>query len=548
MAAAAALVWAWAASKQDAIASDLRDLSAWLEQRGRVLAALAGALTAVVAVSFGTYSPSGADASGYLSQADMWSHLAMALGDPLVVLPGWPLAPGETAPLGWRPALQHGWQVPTYAPGLPLLMAVPHALAGITGAVLVVAISAGFAVAATGALACRLGGGMAAVMASMMLASSPTFLYQAFQPMSDVPVTAAWAICWWLVSAGSPTGAGVAAAAAAMIRPNLAPLAVLPWMVVARRAAGPHRSRHAWQFALPVAVAGGAIALVQWRWYGSALISGYGSAAELFALVNLAPNARLYASWLWHAERVFVLVTACALCGWGLARMWPDRGNTFEDGSNCSQSRDGRAKPHLGLVAFASGVTAAYLVYAVFETWSYLRFLLPAMAVVLAIVGATLAAALRRLPTAGQGLVALALVVAASAGGLKMARDLGVFQVAAVAARAWEMGERLRATLPPHAVLLSGEQSGSMRYATNRPIVRWEALDAAALIETLRVLRANGYEPWWVLDQFEEARVRARFPDVPAAALDGPPDVESGPLMRTRAWRIRSTTAGRERP
>jgi hypothetical protein len=87
-------------------------------------------------------------------------------------------------------------------------------------------------------------------------------------------------------------------------------------------------------------------------------------------------------------------------------------------------------------------------------------------------------------------------------------------------------------------VLLSGEQSGSMRYATGRPVVRWEALDAASLGATLAVLRSQGLEPWWVLDQFEEALVRARFAGVPEAQLDWPPRVEAGPLMRTRAWRV----------
>jgi hypothetical protein len=97
-------------------------------------------------------------------------------------------------------------------------------------------------------------------------------------------------------------------------------------------------------------------------------------------------------------------------------------------------------------------------------------------------------------------------------------------------------------------VLLAGEQSGSMRYATGRSIVRWETLDAASLRAVLPVLDAQGYEVWWVLDQFEEALVRERFPGVPEAQLDWPPDVEGGPLMRTRAWRVRSASGARARP
>ena len=129
-------------------------------------------------------------------------------------------------------------------------------------------------------------------------------------------------------------------------------------------------------------------------------------------------------------------------------------------------------------------------------------------------------------------------VVVASAIALQTTRRLGVFEVAAATARARDAGDQLARRLPPHAVLLAGEQSGSMRYATGRPVVRWETLDADSLRAALAVLAAEGLEAWWVLDQFEEARVRARFPGVPEAALDWPPEVEAGPLMRTRAWRI----------
>ena len=111
-------------------------------------------------------------------------------------------------------------------------MALPHAVAGTTGAVLVVVLSAGVAVWATGALAGRLGGGVAALIAATLVATSPTFLYHAFQPMSDVPVTAAWIVCWLQVARAAPASGGLAAAVAALIRPNLAPLAAVPWLVI----------------------------------------------------------------------------------------------------------------------------------------------------------------------------------------------------------------------------------------------------------------------------------------------------------------------------
>jgi hypothetical protein len=71
-------------------------------------------------------------------------------------------------------------------------------------------------------------------------------------------------------------------------------------------------------------------------------------------------------------------------------------------------------------------------------------------------------------------------------------------------------------------------------------VVRWDGLDATSLRAVLAALDAHGLEPWWVLDQFEESRVRTRFAGVPEAALDWRPEVEAGQLMRTRAWRIAS--------
>ena len=58
-----------------------------------------------------------------------------------------------------------------------------------------------FAVAiwATGAIAHRASlGPLRGIVAAVWLATSPVAIYEALQPMSDMPVTAAWLVCWWL--------------------------------------------------------------------------------------------------------------------------------------------------------------------------------------------------------------------------------------------------------------------------------------------------------------------------------------------------------------
>ena len=66
------------------------------------------------------------------------------------------------------------------------------------------------------------------VLAAILLAFTPVFLFQSIQPMSDVPVTAVWMLCFAWIQAGGryDTVAGLACAMAVLIRPNLAPLAI----------------------------------------------------------------------------------------------------------------------------------------------------------------------------------------------------------------------------------------------------------------------------------------------------------------------------------
>lgn len=528
------VAWAVAAARAREVGFDLRQLTLTIERHGRVASTLIALAAGAAAWWLGTPSSSGADASGYLSQAAMWARLDWRLADVLAASPGWVLAPEATSPLGWRPALEHGWQVPTYAPGLPLLMAVPFALAGNAGAFAVVAVSAAVGVWTSAALARALGGPPAGLVAAALVASSPTMVYQALQPMSDVPVAAAWALCWWALASARPTAAGTAAAVAVLIRPNLAPLAVVPaaWLLVTSPSRSPLGPTV--RFTLPVAAAGAIVAVLQWSWYGSPVMSGYGSASELFALANVVPNLQLYGVWLWEAERTFVVAAALtavfAIAAATRALRWSAAGG-------------GRTMPSTvwlqgALLLFSCGVAGAYLVYAQFERWTYVRFLLPALVVLSAISGALVARAAERVPSALRGLLVAGAVVAIVVTGVLRAQRLEVFDVADRASRATEAAAALRTLLPGHAVLIAGEQSGSMRHETGRPVLRWEELDAEELRHALQALAARGLEPWWVLDQWEEAEVRRRFATIPTAALDWPPQVEGGRLMRTRAWRV----------
>jgi len=504
-------IWFISARKENAVSRDLEAAWEMFERHSKFVAGIALASTIVAAV-FSTRSASGADASGYLSQAVAWtdSGFAPVHLDPLAA----DLREADdwlTTPLGWRPAdWSHGFiagiQVPTYPPGLPLLMAIPHAIAGIDGATSVVILSTLVAIIATGLLASQLGGSVAGVIAAVLLAFTPVFLHQSIQPMSDVPVTAAWMLCFMLLArrgASFDAPAGIACAIAVLIRPNLAPLAIVPLFLARRKR----------MFSLPVAIAGLFLAIVQQQWYGSALRSGYGTADELFALSNVASNASRYFTWLVATAPVLFLSV------FGFIRLRRDRTTQ-------------------ALFAFVVLVVGSYLVYAVFDDWSYLRFLLPAMAVLTIFAAVALAAWIERWPIAWRAPILFMLLLGVTAYSLSTARSHDTFKLADQLRRVSRVGDFINGNVPDVAVVLSGEQSGSMRYYTHRSILRWEAATPEALTSAITTLEEEGRSVYVVLDAWENEPFRKKFSTLPAVSLDWPPVLEAGTSHRTRLWRL----------
>ena len=475
-----------------------------MERHSSRLIGIVALIAAMVASTFATRSAAGADASGYLSQAEAWTRMQPpvhfdTLAKEMTELDGW-----LTTPLGWRPLedREAGVQAPTYPPGLPMLMAVPYAVAGIDGATAVLIASAAIATWATGMIAGRVAG----IMAATFLAFSPVFLYQSIQPMSDVPVTAAWMMCFLLIRGDKPSSvsaslAGIACALAVLIRPNLAPVALVPFLLSRKRVA----------FAIPVLVAGAFLAFIHSFWYGSPLRSGYGAAEELFSIANVIPNAGRYASWLVATSPVLFFAVL------GFARVRHER----------------RAR---ALIVFALLVIAAYLIYAVFDHWSYLRFLLPAMAVLAICAAIELVAWIERWPVAARIPIVFALTLGATAYSLFVARTFETFRLAGQLSRVEQVAEFIGRTQPPDAVLIAGEQSGSMRYYTRRSILRWEAATPDQLSNAITTLAQRPI--YVVLDAWEGEPFLAKFKSVPAVALDWPPMVEAGTSHRTHVWNL----------
>jgi hypothetical protein len=340
--------------------------------------------------------------------------------------------------------------------------------------------------------------------------------------MSDVPAAAWWTLALVLAQragARSAFAAGLVASVAIATRPNLTPLglavaAATIWSTRHSIGAADNASPPRWwrlAFKRLVALGLGAlpgvllIALLHTHLYGSPLRSGYGDNADLYAIANILPNARLYAAWLVDGQTLMLLLVFGAL--------WFRRGGTHTS----------QAPLWLVLVL----VIACYLPYAVFEDWWYIRFLLPAFPAAFVLIALGLVGVAARLPrNAGRvvliaatgALAAISVARTRSTQGLELARDERRYAV---------MTDVLRDAVPSASAFISMQHSGSVHHYLDRPIVRWELLPPDRLDVSIAYLRAKGYHPYILLDAWEAPRFRERFAAAsPIGQLDWPPVLE----------------------
>jgi hypothetical protein len=531
---AAAAAWLVLSTRARGTTADSQALDRWMGAYADRLALLVAVVAAASAVAFQTFSATGSDASGYLSLAALMSEGRLKWHEPLAAIADWPDAALTVAPLGWRLSAEPFVQVPSYPAGVPLLMAPLHAVGGALAASMLGPVALALLVWASARVATVLGGAHAGLLAAVGVATSPAALIAAAQPMSDLPAAAAWLSCWaYLVprpsdidsgssdlDSGSTrvraAAAGCAAAVAVMIRPNLAPLGLVPLAYVLIRGGGQRRTRTtlALWFAGPVAVSGFIVAVAHTYWYGSPLRSGYGTADDLYDVRNFLTNVRLYTAWLLETHGPWLLVAPAAvfLAGRRLA-IW--------------------------LLAFAAANALAYFVFAVFEVWTYLRFLLAAIAIASICVGAMVAAGLKRLPPLLRSVAFLVMVLVVAVGQIQSARSRDVFALRDHHARAQLAGHYLEARLLDRSLIVAGEQSGALRYYTNHSILRWDLCTLESFMMAIRRAADAGYDVWIALDEWEENAFRAKFAGTGIGDLDWPPEVDAGITLRTRAWRVR---------
>jgi len=493
---------------------------------------LAGATTlAVIGVGLtrGVFEARGADAYGYVSQAELWTHGFPIIEPPLARDPRWQHSIEMLVPLAYRTGPKQTI-VPMYAPGLPLMMSVAQRVAGRDAVFIVVPLLGGLAVLATYFIGARLAGPLVGAAAAVLAATSPPFLWQLVKPMTDVPVAAWWTLAWAGVLRPTRASAllgGVAAGLAILTRPNLAPLAAVPTLWLWWQGRGSTSTRLAmWRaaaFVLGVVPSCVAVAVINQRLYGSPFESGYKPLTAYYSWIKLMPNLRRYPSWLVETHTPLVLL-AC-LAPFLIARIV------------AVGDRPRARRTTIAWLIFIAGVFASYLLYTVFNEWWYLRFVLPALPPVLVLTVVSVDGLGARFLPRARVLVTAVLTLGVAWHGLAFAAARGTFEEKDAEHRATAVGRYIAQNLPERAAFIAFEQSGSANYYSGRQTLMFEAIPPDALQTVVDDLRRLGFHPYFLLESWEEPVFKNQFAaHCKCAWLDWPPRAEYVHGIRVRIY------------
>ena len=472
----------------------------------RLLVGVMAAAVLAVGVTFATTAASGADSYGYVSQAELWIAGDLSIEQPWQADIPWPSRRWSFAPLGYRP-IEHDdnvWAiVPTYSPGLPMLMALAKIVGGQEALFWVVPLGGALLVIATYGIGCRLASSRAGLIGAWLVATSPAFLFMLVWPMTDVPVAAAWALAFYFVlgrTRRSALAAGLAAAVAILIRPNLvwaAGIFGLWYAIRIWRDGSGARMRALLDGAVySIGVVPGIVTVAVFNnaLYGSPSSSGYGSLGDMFSWVNVWPNLRRYSSWLIESQTPVVLAGVAALI-LPLRRMWsaaPDR-------------------TILVLVAaFVAALWLMYCAYLPFDEWWYLRFLLASWPFLMVGVGAVAHAIMQTNRRLVSLAVALA-VIGTGAAQIAIAIDRSPFDLWQGERRYVEVAQLVRGSTGENSVILSMQHSGSLRYYGGRLTMRYDILDSDWLDRAVAWLAERGVRSYLLVEEWELPQFRERF-------------------------------------
>lgn len=490
-----ALIALQAVLYREQFARDMERAVAAVRRHATWVAVALSVLLFAHAIRNGSFVGAGSDSYGYVSQAYGWARGPLPRPYPLLLSLPFPSGDQMQIPLGHKSGRETHTMVPTYASGLPFMMALGIMTLGSIGPYIVVPIFAALTVWFTFSVGRRAGGPIAGVTAAIIAATSPILLFQAVSPMSDVPAAALWTGA--LVGALGATRrsaffGGIAAALGLLVRPNLPLLAVVLLAWIALTARGRERIVRAALFSIPIVPAVLAIAAINNAWYGSPLTSGYGSSAEIYALANIAPNLRLYPTWLWQSQGFCILLAFASLAAFRTARQ-------------------GRGAIALCWIYFLATL-ACYIAYAPFEVWWYIRFLQPGMGALYVLMALGLLSIARRIPHPWGPLAAAVILLFSVKHTTEFALDNSTFGPLAQSERRYvDVAEFIDRNLPENAVVFAMQHSGSIRIWGGRLTLRYDWIDTDWRSRVIPELERMGLHPYLGIDDWETSEVEKHF-------------------------------------
>ncbi|TAK16107.1 MAG: hypothetical protein EPO35_06025 [Acidobacteria bacterium] len=461
-------------------------------------------LLAAGVVTFGlvyrTGAASGADAYGYVSEADLWRAGTLHIPQEFVKQLPWPDPELTATPIGYRPAAttEVGPIVPWYSAGLPMLLAVAKTVGGQAAMFWVVPLFGGLLVIATFFIGRRVGGAGVGLAAAFLVALSPIVLFMTLFPMTDVVVAATWAAATWAALGDSRRRAGVAgllAGLAILIRPNLVAVGLLMgvWMIARDARRGPRwwSADRAALFALASAPGIAIVMLVNRALYGSPFVSGYGTLGSVLHWANILPNLRHYASWMSSSETPVIALGLVALA-LPVAAVWRDRDRAFDAAL---------------LTLVAVGTLSCYLLFMPLDEWWYLRFLMTMWPGVF--VG--LSWWLFRNAGPARRILAAALVIAIGAHSVWFAQQRRMTKAAEGERRSITAAHLVRDRTEPNSAVFAYTHSGSVRYYGERMTLRYDQIAPEWLDPGVAWLTARGVHPYLLVEAWELEQWKARF-------------------------------------
>jgi hypothetical protein len=187
-------------------------------------------------------------------------------------------------------------------------------------------------------------------------------------------------------------------------------------------------------------------------------------------------------------------------------------------------------------LAFDAMLFLSYLLYSPFDNWTYTRFLLPGIPLLVLLGAWALFSLARQLRSPAAQVVAVGVLVCIGLGWVDYAVQERVFRTEQVESRYIAVGKYVALSTPEQTLVISMQHSGSVRYYGNRKTLRYDWMNGRTLTDAIDWMKSTNRPALIVLEDWEEPRFRTRFQGQAWGSLDWPPRAEFDSSPRVRVY------------